>query len=175
MVASGERFDSITRLFGGNLSRRQALKLAIGGAVGTVGVVALQQRSADAACIAGTNCFAPNFCCPNTVFGSGTCAPPTFPQCCGTTSCAAAPTQQCCPGTDPLNPAIQVTPPFCAPGSPPAIFCCGAIACTSATRCASSDCCVPISFPVGTTCCGPTFCAPGQTCVQYPPGTFICQ
>jgi hypothetical protein len=33
---------------------------------------------------------------------------------------------------------------------------------------------VPIGFPVGTFCCGPLFCAPGQVCVQYPPGVFQC-
>ena len=174
-MGSGERFDSITRLFGSNLSRRQAMKLAVGGALGTVGVVALTQRAADAACVAGVNCFAPNSCCPNTVFGDGTCAPPTFPQCCGTSSCAAAPSQQCCPGS--LG-GIQFSPPFCAPGAP--VFCCGPIACTPATTCVATGvgapCCLSILAPANSTCCGPLplGCPPGTTCVEYPPGTFNC-
>jgi hypothetical protein len=177
-VASGERFDSITRLLGGHLSRRQAIKLAIGGAVGTVGVVALQQRAADAACTQGVNCFAPSVCCPNTPFGDGVCAPPAFPQCCGTSSCAAFPTQQCCPGTNPANPAQSLSAPFCAPGPP--VVCCGPIACAPGARCVgtglTAPCCLAAAAAEGSTCCGPLplGCPAGSTCIEYPPGTFNC-
>src|SRR5437763_2453938 len=181
LVGSGERFDSITRLFGSNLSRRQAMKLAVGGALGTVGVVALTQRAADAACVAagpGQNCFAPNFCCPDTPFGQGTCAPPTFPQCCGTASCAAAPLQQCCSGN--LG-GKQFSDPFCGPGSPATHTCCGSIVCVNlASVCVglgpTAPCCLPPAAPAGSVCCGPLpfGCPPGTTCVEYPPGTFNC-
>jgi hypothetical protein len=179
-VASGERFDAITRLFGGTMSRRQAMKLAVGGALGTVGLVALQQKTANAACSSQT-CIAPNFCCPDTPFGAGTCAPPTFPQCCGTTSCAAAPAQQCCPGTNPFAPFNQIVPPFCATGTPAQIQCCGNIACVvGPSFCAAgpnnTTCCLPAAAPAGSTCCGnlPFGCPPGKTCTQYPVGVFTC-
>lgn len=174
-MATGERFDEITRLFGGSLSRRQAFKLAVGSALGTVGLVALRQQSADAACTAGVNCFPPNSCCPDTQFGAGACAPPAFPQCCGAVSCAPAPGQQCCPGS--LG-GVQYTPPFCAPGA--SVSCCGPLACIPASVCTATGvgapCCLPVSGPQGSTCCGPlTFgCPPGTTCSTYPIGTFTC-
>ncbi len=177
MVGSGERFDSITRMFGANLSRRQAVKLAIGGALGSAGVVAFTQRTAGAVCTAA-NCPPPNFCCPNTSFGEGTCAPPTFPQCCGVTSCAPAPFQQCCSGN--LG-GTQFSPPFCAPGTPATHICCGPIVCVAGVSVCvaggpTAPCCLPAAAPAGSTCCGPLpfGCGPGTVCVQYPPGTFQC-
>jgi hypothetical protein len=181
MVGSGERFDSITRMFGANLSRRQAVKLAIGGALGSAGVVAFQQGTANAQCLAGT-CPTPGQtqCC-DTTFG-----PQCFPTgsiCCGNTACpplvegppGTFTGGQCCPGG---TFGGTTWGPFCATASvvngQQQIFCCGPIACTSVTRCAGPGCCVPVALPVGTTCCGPNFCAPGTVCVQYPPGNFQC-
>jgi hypothetical protein len=178
-MAKGERFDAMTRVLGSGMSRRQAFKLAVGGALGTAGVLALQQRAADAACTQGVNCFGPSVCCPDTSFGAGTCAPPAFPQCCGTTSCGPAPSQQCCSGN--LN-GTQYTAPFCAPGSPATVTCCGPIACVaSVTRCVATGptapCCLPLAAPPGSTCCGsvPNGCPPGTVCNTYPPGSFSCE
>jgi hypothetical protein len=123
-------------------------------------------------------------CCPPTTFtGINTCATPAFPVCCGAQACAAPPNQQCCPGTNPFNPAQRVTDPFCAPGQPATHQCCGPIVClTGVSRCAQGltpggFCCLPLAAPLGSTCCGnlPFGCPPGTVCVEYPAGVFTCQ
>ncbi len=178
MVGSGERFDSITRLFGAKVSRRQAVKLAVGGALGTAGVVALQQGTASAQCNAAQCAVLGGTCCPNTVFGEGVCATPAFPQCCGTQACAPAPFQQCCSG---FLAGVQWSPPFCGPGSPATHTCCGPIVCVNVVSfCVgtgpTAPCCLPAAAPANAVCCGPLpfGCAPPNVCVQYPPGQFQC-
>jgi hypothetical protein len=178
-VGGGERFDALTRLFAGSMSRRQAMKLALGGTLGTVGVLALQQGTAIAECDAAACAATGGTCCPATTFGAAFCSP-AGTTCCGALACTDT-LQICCPGTSPFT-GTRLAAPFCAtvPGfvSP---VCCGAVSCQPPDqKCVQgpgdTTCCLPASAPAGTTCCGnlPNGCAPGQACQEYPPGTFTC-
>lgn len=161
-MGSGERFDAIARVLGGTVSRRRALKMAVGGAAGMAGasaMVALNGGVASAACVPG--CGQGQQCCttntpPNTNF----CAPATY-TCCGNEACPPG-VFQCC---------TTAVPNFCAAVG---TVCCGRFACPQIV----SQCCVtgtePHCEPAIFQCCGDTSCPPGQTCVGYPaPGVCV--
>jgi hypothetical protein len=165
MVASGERFDAITRLFGSTLSRRQAIKMAIGGAVGGAGLVALQQGTASAACTAGSCTTAPlTQCCDN---GAGFICCPPAPTGPGGTGFA------CCP-PNVYGGAFCRTSSLTGPGGTDAEFCCFNIGCTIALPVCCQGITTAFCVPTGFTCCGQTACPPGQACANYPPGVFTC-
>ena len=161
-MGSGERFDSISRLLGGAVSRRKALKLGLGGVAGVAGttaVVALGSGVASAQCNPG--CATGQQCCQtNTAPNSPFCAPTTY-QCCGNQACPPG-TSQCC---------TTAVPNFCAP--PPPVFCCGRFACPPLTQCCTTGS-EPHCEPANFTCCGNTSCPPGYVCQGYPaPSTCV--
>lgn len=160
-MGSGERFDSISRMLGGSMSRRRALKMAFGGVAGVAGtsaMVAFNSGVASAQCNPG--CPGGLQCCTtNTAPNAPFCAPVSY-ACCGNQACP--PGEQCC-GT--------AVPNFCAP--PPPVFCCGRFACPPVTKCCTTGSephCEPAIF----TCCGNTSCPPGFVCQGYPaPGVCV--
>ena len=160
-MGSGERFDSIARILGGNLSRRKALKLALGGAAGMASTSALlvaTQGTAGAVCLPG--CAPTQQCCSTNVLPTPSFCAPLTSVCCGNSACVIG--QQCC---------TTATPNFCAPAF---VVCCGSQACVPFV----SQCCTtgsaPHCEPALFQCCGNVSCPPGQTCQGYPtPGVCV--
>jgi hypothetical protein len=162
-VGTSERFDSVTRILGSGMSRRKAIKYALGGAMGlasTGAVIAVQQGTAGAQCNPG--CGVDQQCCTTNVSPAAPFCAPDTAQCCGNQACL--PPQQCC---------TTAVPNFCAPPDW-AAFCCGRFACViGVTQCCTTGTephCEPASF----TCCGNTSCGPGYVCQGYPsPGVCV--
>lgn len=184
-MADGKRFDEFTRIWAAPITRRRALRMSAGAALGAVGASLLgsTRASAQAECVVNSQCQpfevcnSAGFCqgcrfdsqcgpgngCFGSVIGGCQCI---LPGGSGGVQCNTA----CCNGTccPPGQTACVNGACACPAGGPV----CGSSCCRKGESCsdAANGCCCP----KGSTPCGTSCCAAGVACMDRTLGMCGC-
>lgn len=179
-MSDGRRFDELTRIWARPISRRRALRLTAGVAVGAVASTVFAGRAGAVSCTTNGDCTSGQACI------SGTCQDCTVdPQCGPGNVCVplATPPVCVCPATRTNCNTVCCGsfggPGGCCPNTTDT--CCGASCCPTSSTCLGGTTCCPSAQACGSTCCPrSTVCADASTgrcgCPAGAPtcGNFCC-